>query len=136
MSDGKIMCVMGVSEAGAGSVRCSGPRVSALWEPKADCQIVGNSGATETVEGDRAIGLREEGRNRKEAICGVGGALEVERGDKIILGDIRGERLDDGGFRFRNADGHGFTPRPARQRVLIAVASRPWTACSPVRRRT
>lgn len=109
VTDGKITCVMGVSDSGAGSVRCSGPRVSELWEPKADCEIVNNDGVTETVEGARAIGLREQGRNRKEAICGVGGALDVARGDKVILGDIKGERLRDGGFRFRNEDGHGFT---------------------------
>jgi len=109
VSDGKITCVMGVSDSGAGSVRCSGPRVSALWEPKSDCQIIGNDGQTETVDGMTAIGLREKGRNRKEAICGVGGALDVARGDKVILGDIKGERLEAGGFRFRNKDGHGFT---------------------------
>jgi hypothetical protein len=109
ITDGKITCVMGVSQGGAGSVRCSGPRVSDEWGAKTDCEIIGNDGTPETVDGMRAIGLRERGRNRKEAICGVGGALDVERGDKVILGDIKGERLQDGGFRFRNRDGHGFT---------------------------
>ena len=108
VSDGRIVCVMGVSDAGVGSVRCSGTQVSRLWEARTRCTYI-DAGVTKRGDGMRAIGLKERGRTGKEEICGVGGAKNAERGDSIVLAGIRGKRLEQGGFTFKNRSGHGFT---------------------------
>jgi hypothetical protein len=56
----------------------------------------------------RAVRLRETGTPQRAWIAGLGGVMDVQRGQKIKAGKIAGKRLSDGGFRFTNAGDHGF----------------------------
>jgi hypothetical protein len=108
VADGKTICVMGTSKAGVGSVICSGMAVHDALFPGTTCDEVTKFGCILNDE-LQAVRLKENGRPKPDAIMGVGGYLDVKRGQKIKAGKITGKRLDDGGFRFVNASGHGFT---------------------------
>ncbi len=109
LADGRVGCVMGVSEGGSGMVTCAGPPVyAALWAGT-HCDRRTRLGCVDDRDGIRSIGLRERGRPIRDWINGVGGAKEADRGDAIVLGGIRGRHLAGGGFSFRNRSGHGFT---------------------------
>lgn len=108
LRDGKVGCVVGVSDDGKGSVTCSGPDVySALWSGTS-CEERTSMGCV-GPRGLRSIGLGERGRVYRDTIDGVGGAKDANRGDTIVVGGIRGKQLTTGGYSFTNRSGHGFT---------------------------
>lgn len=105
--DGRTVCVMGTSDQGAGTVICAGKAVyDALWAGT-PCDSVGRYGCVHDGR-IRAVRLRETGRPQRAWIEGLGGVLDVRRGQKIKAGRISGKRLEAGGFTFTNASGRGF----------------------------
>ena len=108
IQDGKTVCVIGTSERGKGTVFCGGKAVyDALWAGT-PCDSMTRMGCV--VDGRiRAVRLRESGTPQRAWINGLGGVMNVERGQKIKAGTLTGKRLSTSGFRFANAAGHGFT---------------------------
>ena len=107
VQDGRTVCVIGTSKRGVGSAVCGGKSVyDALWAGT-PCDSMTRMGCV--VDGRiRAVRLRETGKPQRAWIDGLGGVLDVERGQKIKAGRITGQRLPDGGFRFANPAGHAF----------------------------
>lgn len=107
VQDGRTVCVIGTSNQGKGSVTCGGESVyDALWAGT-PCDSMTRMGCV--VDGRiRAVRLRESGTPQRAWIEGLGGVMDVKRGQKVKAGTITGKRLSSGGFRFANADGHGF----------------------------
>jgi len=107
IQDGKTVCVIGTSERGKGTVFCGGKAVyDALWAGT-PCDSMTRMGCI--VDGRiRAVRLRDSGTPQRAWIAGLGGVIDVKRGQKIKAGKISGKRLAAGGFRFANAGGHGF----------------------------
>lgn len=107
VADGRIMCVMGTSEEGKGIVMCSSPSIyRALWAGTPCDEMIGYGCS---VDGRlRAVRLSDRGAPRRAWIEGVGGVIDVRRGQGIKAGKITGKRLSTGGFRFANASDRGF----------------------------
>lgn len=108
VQDGKTVCVIATSNQGKGSVLCGGRAVyDALWSGT-PCDTMTNMGCV--VDGRiKAVRLWETGMAKRAWIEGVGGSIDVRRGQKVKAGKITGKHLSQGGFRFANVSGHGFT---------------------------
>ena len=107
VQDGRTICVIGTSDQGKGLVICGGKAVyDALWAGT-PCDSMTRMGCV--YDGRiRSVRLRDTGAPQRAWIDGVGGVIDVKRGQKIKSGKITGKRLPDGGFRFVNASDHGF----------------------------
>lgn len=117
ITDGDVGCIVGVTDAGRGTVTCAGPPVHAAIWAGVPCGTRTDRGCVNERRGGLlSIGLRERGRPLRDTIEGVGGAKGTVRGDEIALRGIRGRHLPDGGFSFRNRSGHGFTLTEGRLR--------------------
>lgn len=107
VQDGRTICAIGTSNQGAGLVICGGKAVyDALWAGTA-CDEMTRMGCVRDGR-IRGVRLRESGTPKRAWINGVGGTIDVDRGQRIKAGRITGKRLSTGGFRFTNAAGHGF----------------------------
>ncbi|MDW5593844.1 hypothetical protein VSS74_05835 [Conexibacter stalactiti] len=117
ITDGDVGCIVGVTDAGRGTVTCAGkPVYAAIWDGVPCGTRTARGCVNDRRGGLLSIGLRERGRPLRDTIDGVGGAKGTVRGDAIALAGIRGRHLPDGGFSFRNRSGHGFTLTEGRLR--------------------